>query len=419
MAVLVGSGLSGLGAYAFQIIGTRALGKVAYAPVSVLWTIQYLIFAVLLYPAETYVTGVRVAAGGRGAASVATAVRAVLLFAVASAAALGLAAFLARRSIFSTDTAMFAVVTLSALAYGAYVVVRGVLAGAGDYTWYAIATGAESLLRAFLLILVVALGATTTRVAFTLPAGAALATGVALASRCWLPTVAVDASAIVDPAGAGAGRFLASTVVANAAAQTLLAAGPLVAVPLGATAAQISICFVTVTLVRAPLVLGFGGLLARMLPPLARRAQSGDWQGVRRVGLGVLPVALALAGFTALFSALAGPALVGAFFGSAFRPDRLFVALAAAAAVLATANLLSNQILVARRSEARLVLPWLTALLAAAVVLFLPGPRPLTAVALAFLAGELVAAVALAAALLTAPPLGVPDCSIVEVESVG
>jgi O-antigen/teichoic acid export membrane protein len=410
--LIVGSGLSGVAGYVFQVVATRALGEEAYAPVGVLWTLQYLIFSVLLYPAETYVTRVRLAAEGAGSTSASAAVRAVLVFAAACAAVLALGAFLAGDAIFSGARELSGVVALIALAYGGYVAVRGLLAGAGDYIRYALATGAESVLRLLFVVLVVAtVGATTNRVAYTLPAGAVLAPLLALAWRSRRPSgpAALPQSVgLVDVAASqrsGARRFLTATVLANAAGQTLLAGGPLAAVPLGATTAEISTCFVTVTLVRAPLVFGFGGLLARVMPPLTRRAQSGDWQAVRRVGVAMLPVSVATAALAGLLSSVLGPVLVSTFFGSGFRPARVFIGLTAAAAVLATANLLSNQMLVARGSEQRLVVPWLSALLAAVLVLLVPGLAPLTAVGLAFAAGELVAALALAVALFTAPPL--------------
>ena len=38
--VVLGAGFAGIATYLFQIVGTRALGTEAYAPISVLWTIQ-------------------------------------------------------------------------------------------------------------------------------------------------------------------------------------------------------------------------------------------------------------------------------------------------------------------------------------------------------------------------------------------
>src|SRR5690606_29991495 len=54
--MVVGSLIAGVGAYAFQVVTARGLGEVGYAPISVLWTIQYLLLAVVLYSMESYVT---------------------------------------------------------------------------------------------------------------------------------------------------------------------------------------------------------------------------------------------------------------------------------------------------------------------------------------------------------------------------
>ena len=404
LAVLVGSGLSGLAAYGFQVLGTQALGAEGYAPVGVLWTLQFLLFSVILYPVETWVTRLRVTSDHPGGAAHRQAVmRRLGVMIAATAVVLGLAAWLARGPLFHDSPALAAIVPFSLLAYGAYVVVRGLLAGGGLYVPYATATGVESLFRLLLAGLVVLAGATTTRLAWTLPSGALIA-----AALWWSRSRAGGTdSAPLLPEGAepGPGRFLAATVAANAAAQTLLAAGPLVAVPLGATAAQVSVCFVTVTLVRAPLVFGYGGLLSRLLPPLTRRAQAGDTAGLRSLGLRVVPVALAAGALGGLIAALLGPAVVQAFFGAGFRPEPVFIGTAAAAALLATGNLLLNQVLVARHSEQRLVLPWLGALAVAGFVLWLVPGSALTAIGVALLAGELAALAGLAISLATAGEL--------------
>ena len=62
--VLVGAMVSGLATYGYQVLGVRALGEEAYAPVSVLWTVQYLAFAILLFPFEAFI-----ASGGPGRAA--------------------------------------------------------------------------------------------------------------------------------------------------------------------------------------------------------------------------------------------------------------------------------------------------------------------------------------------------------------
>ena len=57
--VLLGGVASSLAAYAFQIIGARTLGDAAYAPVGILWTLQYLVLTIGLLSTEAYVTRLR------------------------------------------------------------------------------------------------------------------------------------------------------------------------------------------------------------------------------------------------------------------------------------------------------------------------------------------------------------------------
>ena len=65
--------------------------------------------------------------------------------------------------------------------------------------------------------------------------------------------------------------LLSGLVLSSAASQALLLAGPLVAGGLGASAAQFSITYATLTLARAPLTLGYN-LIARVLPPFTEMA---------------------------------------------------------------------------------------------------------------------------------------------------
>ncbi len=50
--VVWGSAIAGLSAYAYQLIGGRVLGAERFAPVSVLLTIHFLTFIVIMMPIE-------------------------------------------------------------------------------------------------------------------------------------------------------------------------------------------------------------------------------------------------------------------------------------------------------------------------------------------------------------------------------
>lgn len=407
VAIVLGAAVSGLGAYAFQVIGTRGLGEVGYAPVGVLWTLQYLIFSVLLHPVETFLARL-VARNDRQPGQLGRTIRRVAAWTVAVSVVLGVVSHALRDRLFLGSDGFTLALVAIVLTYGAFVVLRGVLAGAGHYRDYAVATGAESTLRVVAGAAVVAGGASALGVAATLPIGAAI---VVLA---WLhrgPDLLRREAPALLPGGLPVSGPLAFLLVAgavNASAQLLLAGAPLVLLALDAPAAAVSVCFVTVTLARAPLVFGYGGVLSRILPPLTRRAEAGDTAGLRRAGLLLVPASVSAALLGGLVAAAVGPSIIAATFGAGLRPSAGFVGLSVAAAVLATGNLLLNQVLIARHSERRLPLPWLIALAAALVVVAVVPWAPLDRVGLAFLVGEVVAVGGLVVALVTAPPLRAP-----------
>lgn len=362
-AVLAGSAASGLAAYAFQVLGTRGLGDTAYAPVGVLWTIQYLVFSVALMSIEAYVTrGVTLRHRVRDAV--------LWRWVGGLAVVVGLVTGIARRPLFdSADLAWPLAAAVVVLAFGGFVLARGHLAGQGRFTAYGAATGFESGLRLLVAAAVVALLPGPLALGLTLPVGAAT---VAVWWGLWgrhrapaeLPALPPPAPGVVLPPHEPTGVYLAATVFANAACQTLLASGPLVVTALGAGASATSVVFVTVTAARAPLVFAFGGLLSRVLPPLTRLARAGDAGRVTRIAARIAGIAGGIAAAAAVAGALLGPPLVAAFFGAEFRPSAAFGALTGAGVVLATASLLLNQVLIAMGAERRLMVPWAVALAA-------------------------------------------------------
>src|SRR4026209_410184 len=62
--LLIGSLPAGVLAYVFQVIGGRVLGSEAFAPIATLWTLQYVVMAILLFAIEQYEGRAVGAAGG-------------------------------------------------------------------------------------------------------------------------------------------------------------------------------------------------------------------------------------------------------------------------------------------------------------------------------------------------------------------
>jgi O-antigen/teichoic acid export membrane protein len=314
--------------------------------------------------------------------------------------------FTAKDSLLPGHPELTAVVPAIVLSYAGFVLVRGVLAARDRYKAYGGVTALESLVRLCAAVIVAALVAAaattpgTVLLAWTLPLGALVAAAWGLTSRLSEPEQPspekLPAPTAPEIRPDAPGRFLAIATTANAAAQILLAASPLVVGPLGASAKEISVLFITVTAARVPLVILQGGLLSRLLPTFTRLAEAGDLHSLRTVGsrLAVATGMTAIAvGGAAL---LAGPPVIGLLFGRGFTPEPFVAAAATTGVVLATGSILLNQVLVASRRELMMLPPWLLGLVVAASLVYLTGDGdPVTQVLLGTVAGATTALVGL------------------------
>jgi O-antigen/teichoic acid export membrane protein len=396
--MLVGSILAGLGAYAYQVVGARVLGDVAYAPISVLWTFQYLILSVVLYSVEAYVTRLT-ALDARQAVGLRRVLWQLGATVVGLAMALTLVTYVLRDPLFHGLDDLALVVGLTVLTYGAFVIVRGLFAGADRFGAYGIATAIESLARLALAVPVLMILATPRSLAWVTPLGALFAAawwwvGNRIRPPTRRPRWSESSQVRTNPF-----RFVGLTAIANAAAQLILAGGPLVLVALRASPSEVSVFFITTTAARAPLVLAYGGLLSRVLPYLTRLSESSDALRMRRAVRRIWGTALAAAALAGFGAALVGPALIAIFFGAAFEPPWWLAAGAISGVMLATGAILLNQAFVAAGRERRMVVPWLAAAAGgAATIVAVPG-TPLLRVTVGFLVAEVVALLSLVLAL--------------------
>lgn len=393
--LLVGSLVGGIAAYLFQVIGARALGEEAYAPIGTLWTIQYLCWSIFLYAVETYVNR-EVVLGRLGRRMEAGVVLRTGGWIVAIALALTATTWVLRDPLFYGIDDLAVVAGLIVLSFGALAVVRGRFAGAGRFKMYGLVTASESVVRVALVVVVALVSASTRTVAWTMPVGALAAAAWWFVARHRASVEAGDGA--VSPQAPRTGRFLGLTTATNAGVQTLLAGAPLAVVALGAGPAEVSIVFVTMTAARVPVVFALGGLLSRMLPTFVRLLEErGDAAGAHMADRIVLATAL-LAVIAGAAGGLVGSPLVGLLFGGGFAPPAYFAAATGAGVVLATGGMLLNQLLIARGLEHRLPAPWFVGLAAAAVAMMLTDGTPVARVAAGFILGEIVAVVALAVA---------------------
>ncbi len=401
-AMAVGSLVAGAAAYAFQVLGGRALGAAAFAPVGALLSAHYLVFTILLIPVEL-LTVRRLSLESKGTAPKHSAVRPVSLILAVSTAGMGLFVIATRDRFFEGDGAWLLPAMLVVLGHGVFVLGRGYLAGRRRYTSYGLVSAGAALLRVLLAVAVL----------LVLPTGPALAWTIALAPLlvlAWRPfTTAGSPAAILRRDERGTGVFLAGFVLAGAISQALIVAGPLLVGLLGGTAVAVSVVFVTLNLGRAPLLV-VQNLASRLLAPLSRLVADARVAALRSwaVRLGVAGIVAAPVGY--LLGAALGPFLVALLFGEEFRPGGLFAGLVGAGVVLAAGSVFLDQVLVALGETVRLATAWLAGLAAAAITLFMITGTPATRVAAAMVAGELVALVAaLVAALASARPDSAAD----------
>lgn len=378
--MVAGAAVSAVGAYVFQVLGAQGLGEVEFAPIAALWTLQFLGFTVLYTPIEQLIIHRLTLAGGRAEAL--TAARAVIGGTIV-AGTLALTAFVyLTRGRFFQDRATFTVAAaVMFLVLGGYAVARGFAAGRARFKTYGLMVAAEAVSRVVLAAGALVVASTALGFAMVL----AVAPLVFVAFRPF--SKAPDRAQLGDPAGT-AHAFLAGLVVATAASQTILAAGPLVVGALGAGPAEISVFFFTFTLFRGPLTASYN-VLARILPWFTNRLAVGSDRALR-LGLIWLSLAgFALAAVGAVAGAAVGPWIVDLLFG--VEPEARLAALAVAGVVLGGAALVIGQALVARSATAALAAVWLGALVVATVVVLASTGTPSIRTGLGFVAGEAAA----------------------------
>jgi O-antigen/teichoic acid export membrane protein len=390
--LLIGSLTAGLLAYAFQVIGGRVLGSEAFAPIATLWTLQYVVMAILLFAIEQYEVRAVAAAGGdtralKGAWPIVWSV----VIAVALAVTLFLFVFADRLLLGEVDLALVggAWVILA----GAFGMVRGIYGGRGDYRMSGLATAADWVARIIMVVAVLAIAANTRNLAWTLPLGAAPFL------LWWYLRGRRDSgaahAATPPPESARPGRYLAGVSFANGTLQLLLGVGPLVVVALGEAPTAVSAFFITASLARAPFLIGIG-FVPRVLTPLTRMAEAGDYAHVRGLAWVVVAGTVALAAVAGVAAFFLGPPIVSLLYGHEFAVSDVATAGAVAAVIVALGALGLNQVVLAEGRPLALVPAWTAGLVAAAVAVLLVPVDPLPRVALAMLVGQLVAIVALA-----------------------
>ncbi|HEY6629714.1 MAG TPA: hypothetical protein VI193_12080 [Acidimicrobiia bacterium] len=375
---MVAGGLIGsVGAYVFQAYGARALGEHAFAPISLLWTLFFILATVLLVPVEQYVT--REVTSGRKAIP-ADLKAAGAMAAVGSALGAGYVIFTLDR-FFEGSWQYVLQIVLLMVGYSLLFVAKGVLAGRRLFSGVGWVLIVETVARLVAGIVAIQLAGTAESLGWAMVLGGFSVVGM----RWWRR----DTGRPQAPA-TRASKFLGGYVGGTASSQVLLGAAPIAVAALGASPALVSVVFVTFTLFRAPLTLIFA-LQGRILPYLVGLAHDDDRSRLSRIARNVVVGGAVLAVTGGLVGWLVGPQVVGLLFGEAFAPTQAVAMFTAAGMMAASAAQITGQILVAEARTSRLSAAWLGGLLAGVAALLVLGGEPDIRVAVAFLIGEAVA----------------------------
>src|SRR5688572_1833430 len=350
--LLIGRLVAAVLAYVFQDAGGRSLGSAAFAPIANLWTLQYVIMAILLLAIEQYEVRAVAAAGGD--------VRALhgawpVLWAIVIAVALGATAllFVFADKLLGGAADLALVGGTWVITAGAFGMVRGIYGGRAEYRMSGIATAADWVARILLTLIVVAAFASTRNLAWVLPLGA-----VPFLIWWWLRGRASEAAHVTAaPERSRPGSYLAGLSFANGSLQLLLGIGPLVVVALGESPSAVSAFFVTAALTRAPFLIGIG-FVPRVLTPLTRMAEAGDYAHVRSLAWLVVGGTIALASVAGIAAFFLGPPIVSLLYGPAFVVSDVATAGAVAAVIVALGALGLNQVVLAEGRPLALVPAW-------------------------------------------------------------
>jgi O-antigen/teichoic acid export membrane protein len=375
---MVAGGLIGaIGAYVFQVYGTRNLDPAAFAPIGVLWTTFFILGTVLLVPVEQYVT--REVASGRRVLP--GNLKPAFVMAGVGGLAGGIFVFVTLDDLFISNPVYIVQIVLLMVGYSVLFVGKGVLAGSRRFAGVGWILVVETVARLLAAVALLNLFLTAEALGWAMVVG-----GFAVLSLGWWR---YDTGSS-DVAPAPAGKFLAGYVGGTASSQLLLGGAPIAVAALGGSATLVSIVFVTFTLFRAPLTLIFS-LQGRILPYLVGLARDANHSQLVRIARGVVVGGTGLAVAGGVVGWFVGSPVVSLLYGEQYAPTNLVAMLAAAGVMAAAAAQIASQILVAEGRTSRLSWAWLGGLAVGLVILLLVGGDPDSRVSIAFASGEAAA----------------------------
>ena len=376
-ALAIGSIVSGVLAYVFFAVVTRALGATEAAPVSVLWAWWGFAAAGVTFPVQHWVA--RSVTADDSEEPVGGALPRVALLVLLASLASWLLAWLLREALFDGLGAFPVLVGAVTALSGLMGLVRGLLAARGRFGAVGSVLVAENALRCLVAALLVALGSQS-------PAayGVALLAGYA-ACLAW--------PSAWRPRGSGAARpsaaFLGGAASGQLVGQAVLTGGPVVLALGGGAPAEVTALFAGLALFRAPYTLAVGQVSA-LTTRVTDLVVGGRADRVRRLHRGVIAATLVAVPLAAVVGGLLGPTLLRLVFGAdaalAARPS----ALVAVGTTVAVAGLVLTVLAMAHDRAPSIALAWVVALVPGAAAYALVDGS-LDRVVVAFVVVEVVA----------------------------
>lgn len=381
-ALAIGSAVSGLLAYVFFALVTRALGPEAAAPVSVLWAYWSFAGAALTFPLQHWIARSVVAHGGER--SVGASMPGVLgLSGLAGLVTLA-GSWLGRDLLFGSEDPWFPLlagaVTWASAGMG---VVRGVLTARRRFRAVGLGLVGENVVRS-LAALALMLADVREPVAYGLCLLVGYAAVVAFPSTFRLGRAGTDG------AGDSPWAFLGGAGGGQVVGQVVLTGGPVVLALAGGSPAEVTALFAGLALFRAPytLALGLVSQLTGWFSRLAVRRQRG---ALRRIRLRVVALTVGGSAGAALVGALLGPVLLPLVFGADVTLASRSTLVLAVASTVAMANLVVTLMLLALGRPGVLIGTWLLALVPGVAWFALSGVPLLERTCVAFLVVEVAA----------------------------
>jgi O-antigen/teichoic acid export membrane protein len=387
MSIGLGLIISGVATYAFLSITKRALGEDAFAPVSLLWFLTFILAPGFFLPVEQEV-GRALAhrralhQGSRPVVRRAATLEAILLVTI-TVVMVAISPLLVDH-LFDGNWWLFVGLLLAFWSYALAHLTRGVWSGTARFDAYATLMGSEGIVRMVLAILLVIVGVTAAG-PYGILVGVPAVAAVLLSMRGQHHVLEDGPEASWSELTPNLGWLLAGSVFAAA----LLNAGPLAANALKTSNAEnvlVSQLSTGVIIARVPLFL-FQAVQAALLPKLARLAAMGAQNEFVRGFRRLLTLVLAVGGAAIVGSFLLGPFVVKVFFDSDL--SRRTLTLLALSSALYMVALALAQAIIALRGHSWVAIGWALGLSTFLVVVAIPNNDLLLRVEVALVAGSL------------------------------